>query len=40
MEIDTQALTTCEVAADGGRISLEFVDSTGNPATIWPVRSL
>jgi hypothetical protein len=34
MKIDTQALTTCEVAADGGAISLGFVDSTGNPATI------
>ena len=34
MEIDTQALTTCEVAADGGAISLGFVDSTGKPATI------
>jgi hypothetical protein len=34
MEIDTQALTTCEVAADGGAISLGFVDATGNPATI------
>src|ERR1700724_4654400 len=34
MEIDTQALTACEVAADGGAISLGFVDSTGNPATI------
>jgi hypothetical protein len=34
MEIDTQALTTCEVAADGGAISLGFVDSTGTPATI------
>src|SRR5258708_21364489 len=34
MEIDTQLLTTCEVAADGGAISLGFVDSTGNPATI------
>jgi hypothetical protein len=33
MEIDTQALTSCEVAADGA-ISLGFVDSTGNPATI------
>jgi hypothetical protein len=33
MEIDTQALTTCEVAADGA-ISLGFVDSTGNPAAI------
>jgi len=34
MEIDTQALTTCEVAADGGAISLSFVDSGGKPATI------
>jgi hypothetical protein len=34
MEIDTQSLTTCEVAADGCAISLGFVDSTGNPATI------
>jgi hypothetical protein len=34
MEIETQALTTCEVATDGGAISLGFVDSTGNPATI------
>jgi hypothetical protein len=33
MEIDTQAFT-CEVAADGGTISLGFVDSTGTPATI------
>jgi hypothetical protein len=34
MEIDTQALTTCEVAADGDAISLGLVDSTGTPATI------
>jgi len=34
MEIETQALTTCEIAADGGAISLGFVDSTGTPATI------
>jgi hypothetical protein len=34
MQINTQSLTTCEVAADGGVISLGFVDSTGNPATI------
>jgi hypothetical protein len=34
MEIDTQALTSCEVAADGGAISLGFVDCSGNPATI------
>src|ERR1700709_2572755 len=32
MEIDTQALTTCEVAADGGAVSLGFVDSSGKPA--------
>src|SRR5258708_24215937 len=34
MENDTQARTICEVGADGGVISLGFVDSTGNPATI------
>src|SRR5215831_19235819 len=34
MEIETQSLTTCEVAADGGVISLGFVDSQGKPATI------
>jgi hypothetical protein len=34
MEIDTKALTTCEVAADGGAISLGFVDAAGKPATI------
>lgn len=34
MEIDTQALTTCEVTADGSAISLGFVDSAGKPATI------
>ena len=34
MEIDTQALTTCEVAPDGRAISLGFVDSTGRSATI------
>ena len=33
MEIETQSLTTCEVAPDGG-ISLGFVDSEGKPATI------
>ena len=33
MEIETQSLTSCEVAADGA-ISLGFVDSSGNPATI------
>jgi hypothetical protein len=34
MEIDSHALTTCEVVKDGGAISLGFVDTTGNPATI------
>jgi len=34
MEIDTQALTTCEVAPDGEAISLGFVDSAGRAATI------
>ena len=34
MEIDSQALTTCEIAPDGDAISLGFVDTVGNPATI------
>jgi hypothetical protein len=34
MEIETQALTSCEVAADGKMISLGFVDTSGKPATI------
>ena len=34
MEITTQALTTCEVAADGGAVSLGFVDANGKSATI------
>ena len=34
MQIETQELTTCEVAPDGGAISLGFVDSSGRPATI------
>jgi hypothetical protein len=34
MEIDTQALSTCEVTPDGKVISLGFVDSTGKPATV------
>ena len=34
MEIETQALTSCEVAADGNIISLGFVDADGRPATI------
>jgi hypothetical protein len=34
MEIKTQALTTCAVAADGDAVSLGFVDANGQPATI------
>jgi hypothetical protein len=34
MEINAEALTTCEVAADGGAVSLGLLDSAGNPATI------
>ena len=30
MEIDSQALTTCEVAPDRRAISLGFVDTIGN----------
>jgi hypothetical protein len=33
MDVDTQVLTTCEVATDGA-ISLGFLDSGGKPATI------
>ncbi|BBC02966.1 hypothetical protein ABIF38_000583 [Bradyrhizobium japonicum] len=34
MQIETQELTTCEVASDGCAISLGFVDGKGEPATI------
>ena len=34
MEIETQELTACEVAPDGCAISLGFIDSKGEPATI------
>ena len=34
MEISAEALTTCEVAADGEAVSLGLVDSQGKPATI------
>jgi len=34
MEIDTLSLTTCEVAPDGGAISLGFADAEGRPSTI------
>jgi hypothetical protein len=33
MDIETQSLTTCEIAPDGA-ISLGFVDSNGTPQTI------
>ena len=34
MEIETQSLTSCEIAPDGAAISLGFVDSKGRPQTI------
>ena len=34
MEIRVKSLTTCEVAADGGAISLGFEDVAGNPAAV------
>src|SRR5262249_38805103 len=34
MEINAEALTTCEVTADGGGVSLGLVDSEGKLATI------
>jgi hypothetical protein len=34
MAIDIETLTTCEVATDGGAISLGFVDAAGCPATV------
>ena len=34
MEIDSQALTTCEVAPGGNVILLGFIDTVGNPASI------
>ena len=34
MEIETQSLTSCEIAPDGCVISLGFVDSKGRPQTI------
>jgi len=34
MEIDSQALTTCEIAPDGKAISLGFVDCSGKPAAV------
>jgi hypothetical protein len=34
MEIDSQALTTCEVAPNGDAISLGIVDTVGNHPTL------
>ena len=34
MDVETQSLTSCEVAPDGGMISLGFVDASGQPQTI------
>ena len=34
MEIKVRQLTSCEVAADGGAISLGFEDVAGNPAAV------
>jgi len=34
MEIESKALTSCEIAPDGNAISLGFVDTGGQPATI------
>jgi hypothetical protein len=34
MEIETRELTRCEVASDGQAISLGFLDTAGEPATI------
>ncbi|RXH18839.1 hypothetical protein [Bradyrhizobium guangzhouense] len=34
MEIKVRQLTTCEVASDGGAISLGFEDVSGNPAAV------
>ena len=34
MEIESQSLTTCEVAADGNTVVLGFTDAHGKPAQI------
>src|SRR5262245_1354964 len=34
MEISVKSLTNCEVASDGGAISLGFEDASGNPAAV------
>jgi hypothetical protein len=34
LSVEMETLTICEVAGDGGAISLGFVDSAGQPATV------
>ena len=34
MDVDTQSLTSCEVAADGCAVLLGFIDGSGKPQTI------
>ena len=34
MDVNTQSLTSCEVAADGCAVSLGFIDGSGKPQTI------
>jgi hypothetical protein len=34
MEIESRSLTTCEVADDGGAISLGFIDAQGRQSTL------
>ena len=34
MEIESKALTSCEIAPDGNAISFGFVDTGGQPATL------
>src|ERR1700744_2019163 len=36
MDVETQSLTSCEVAPDGGAISLGFVDAGGKAQTVRP----
>ena len=41
MEIETQSLTSCEIAPDGAAISLGFVDAAGRAAAInFPVEQV
>ena len=34
MDVETQSLTSCEVAPDGGAVSFGFIDTSGRPQTI------